>query len=139
MSVHFSSKSNEWSTPQYFFDELNTRYNFTCDLAATAENTKCDLFLSDSLVADWNKIPGWLWLNPPYGRELGAWVEKAYRENTLGAKIVMLIPARTDTKYWHEYIFNKAEVVFLKGRLKFGDRENSAPFPSALIIYGERE
>lgn len=134
-SVHFSSKTNEWSTPQAFFDELNAKYHFTCDLAATAENTKCERYLADSLPVAWHKIEGWLWLNPPYGRELGVWVKKAHDEALMGAKIVMLIPARTDTSYWHDYIFGMAEVEFIRGRLKFGDSNNSAPFPSALVIF----
>ena len=140
----FSSKSNEWSTPQYFFDKLDETYNFGLDTASTKENAKCNLYLTEednSLSCDWqdklNDDNESIWCNPPYGRELGKWVEKAYQESTLGdSKVVMLIPSRTDTKYWHRWIFGKAsKVFFIKGRLKFGGHENSAPFPSAVIVF----
>lgn len=144
--VHYSSKSNEWTTPQDFYLKLCERFNFTVDLACTTENQKAeygfctDLYI-DSLQVDWagfNKsIGGWMWCNPPYGREIGAWVKKAYEESLKGAKIVLLIPSRTDTSYWHDYIFDKAEIEFIRGRLKFGDAKHSAPFPSALVIFGK--
>ncbi len=145
-SVHYSSKNNEWTTPRDFYLSLCERFNFTVDLACTTKNQKAtyglcvDLYI-DSLQVDWagfnSTMGGWLWCNPPYGRELGKWVEKAYKESLKGAKIVMLIPARTDTSYWHDYIFDKAEIEFIRGRLKFGDAKHNAPFPSALVIYGK--
>lgn len=79
-----------------------------------------------------------MWCNPPYGRDIGLWVKKAYEESLKGAKIVMLIPSRTDTRYWHDYIFGKAEIEFIKGRLKFGGLKSNAPFPSALVIFGNK-
>ena len=110
------------------------------DLACTAENNLCRNGikhpLQDSLKHDWHQLDGWLWLNPPYGRGLRKWVEKAHMEAQLGAKIIMLIPARTDTSYWHDFIFNQGyEVEFIRGRLKFGESKNSAPFPSAIIKF----
>ena len=144
VSVHFSSASNEWSTPDDFFNKLKLRFNFTMDLACTTENTKtpCGFYRdlgADALKQDWalwhTFNGGWMWCNPPYGRELGLWVKKAYEESLKGAKIVMLIPARTDTLYWHNYIFGKAEIEFIRGRLKFGGHKNNAPFPSALVIF----
>ena len=137
MDVHYSSKTNEWSTPQDFFDELDKEFNFTLDPCATSENAKCTKYFTvedDGLKQDWSKDV--VFMNPPYGREIKYWVQKAYEESLNGATVVCLIPARTDTAYWHDYIFGKADDIrFLRGRLKFGDSKNPAPFPSAIIIY----
>ena len=137
MDVHYSSKTNEWSTPQDFFDELDKEFNFTLDPCATSENAKCTKYFTvedDGLKQDWSKDT--VFMNPPYGREIKYWVQKAYEESLKGATVVCLIPARTDTSYWHDYIFGKADDIrFLRGRLKFGDSKNPAPFPSAIIIY----
>ena len=137
MDVHYSSKTNEWSTPQAFFDELNKEFNFTLDPCATSENAKCNKYFTvedDGLKQDWSKDT--VFMNPPYGREIKYWVQKAYEESLKGATVVCLIPSRTDTKYWHDYIFGKADDIrFLKGRLKFGGSKNPAPFPSAVIVY----
>ena len=137
MDVHYSSKTNEWSTPQDFFDELNKEFNFTLDPCATSGNAKCTKYFTvedDGLKQDWSKDT--VFMNPPYGREIKYWVQKAYEESLKGATVVCLIPARTDTAYWHDYIFGKADDIrFLRGRLKFGESKNPAPFPSAIIIY----
>ena len=137
MDVHYSSKTNEWSTPQDFFDELDKEFNFTLDPCATRENAKCTKYFTvedDGLKQDWSNDV--VFMNPPYGREIKYWVQKAYEESLKGATVVCLIPSRTDTKYWHDYIFGKADDIrFLRGRLKFGDSKNPAPFPSAIIIY----
>ena len=137
MDVHYSSKTNEWSTPQAFFDELNKEFNFTLDPCATSENAKCTKYFTvedDGLKQDWSNDV--VFMNPPYGREIKYWVQKAYEESLKGATVVCLIPARTDTAYWHDYIFGKADDIrFLRGRLKFGESKNPAPFPSAIIIY----
>jgi len=135
MSVHFSSKTDLWSTPQYFFDKLNDEFNFTLDPCATAENAKCDKFYTkedDGLSKDWSDER--VFMNPPYGREIGRWVEKARNS---GAQVVCcLVPARTDTRWWHNSIIGGgAEVRFIKGRLKFGGSKENAPFPSAVIIF----
>ena len=137
MEVHYSSKSNEWATPKDLFEKLNKEFNFTLDPCATKENAKCDKYYTiedDGLIQDWsNDI---VFMNPPYGREIKYWVQKAYEESLKGAKVVCLIPSRTDTTYWHDYIFGKAsDIRFLKGRLKFGESKNSAPFPSAIIVF----
>lgn len=139
MNVHFSSKTDEWETPQNIFDDLNKEFDLHLDVCATSGNAKCynyfykhggDRF-RDGLAQDWSGKR--CWMNPPYGREIGKWIEKAA---TGGAEIVVaLLPARTDTKWFHEYIYNKAEIRFLKGRLKFGDSKNSAPFPSMIVIF----
>ncbi|MCH4356070.1 phage N-6-adenine-methyltransferase [Staphylococcus haemolyticus] len=141
MSVHFSSKSNEWTTPQYLFDELNEEFNFTLDPCATDENAKCSKYFTiedDGLSKDWSNDV--VFMNPPYGREIKKWIKKAYEESLNGATVVCLIPARTDTMYWHDFIFDKADDIrFLKGRLKFGNGKNSAPFPSAIVVYKYKE
>ena len=139
----FTNNSNEWATPQELFDELNNEFHFTLDPASTHENAKCKKHFTiqeDGLKQSWKGET--VFCNPPYGREIGKWVEKAYREHLGGSTIVLLIPARTDTKYWHEFIFGKAEVRFLKGRVKFvldGQGNNPAPFPSAIVVYRRKE
>ena len=139
-SIHFSSKTIEWETPQWLFDNLNAEFGFTVDVCATAENAKCKRFYSlqnDGLSQNWRGET--VWCNPPYGREMTKWIEKASEEAKKGARIVMLIPARTDTKAFHEHIYNRTEIRFLKGRLKFGDAKNAAPFPSMVVIFNERK
>lgn len=135
-NVHFSSNSNEWETPSELFEQLNKEFNFTLDPCSTDKNAKCERHFTiaeNGLAHDWsNDI---VFMNPPYGRQIRKWIEKAYKESLKGAIVVCLIPARTDTKYWHEYIFNKAEIRFIKGRIKFSNK-GSAPFPSAIVIYG---
>lgn len=134
IGIHFSSKTNEWSTPQDFFNQLNGEFNFTLDVAATAENAKCVRYFTkedDGLAQSWdNEI---VFCNPPYGREIGKWVKKA--SEARGGAVIMLIPARTDTRYFHNYIYNKTEIRLLKGRLKFGDSKHSAPFPSMVVVF----
>ncbi|MEJ1301304.1 DNA N-6-adenine-methyltransferase [Lactiplantibacillus plantarum] len=138
----FTSNKEDWETPQDFYDRLNAKYHFEWNLAASDDNAKCSCYFTrddNSLEQDWEGLSGNLFLNPPYGRELKLWVKKAA---TTGLKdkqnLVMLIPSRTDTSYWHDYIFNHAEIKFLRGRLKFevdGISGDSAPFPSAIVIY----
>jgi phage N-6-adenine-methyltransferase len=134
LQVHFTSNSNEWSTPQDFFDKLNQEFNFTLDPCATNENAKCDKFYTledDGLSLSWdNEI---VFCNPPYGRQIKHWVKKA--SDARGGVVVLLIPARTCTSYFHDYIYNKAEIRFIRGRLKFGDGKAPAPFPSMLVIF----
>lgn len=136
--VLFSSKSNEWATPQDLYDKLNNKYNFTLDPCSTIENHKCNKFYTikeNGLIQDWsNEI---VFCNPPYGREIYDWVKKCYNEYLKGTKIVLLIPSRTDTKYFHEFLYNKPniKIQFIKGRLKFGNSDNSAPFPILLAYF----
>jgi phage N-6-adenine-methyltransferase len=140
-----SSKKDDWETPQELFDELNEKHNFTLDAAATDENAKLPSYYTiedDALNQNWE---GRVFCNPPYGREIKHWVKKAYEESQqpYNEKVVMLIPSRTDTIYWHEYIFGKAkEIDFIRGRLKFevdGVANQPAPFPSAIITYAKEE
>lgn len=132
-----TSNKDNWETPQKLFDELNKEFNFTIDAAADKENHKCERYYTreeNGLEKSWKGER--VFLNPPYGRELPKWVKKASEEaKNKDAIIVMLIPARTDTQWFHDYIYKKAEIRFIKGRLKFGDAKNSAPFPSMVVIF----
>ena len=131
----FSSATDEWSTPQHFFDKLNEEFSFTLDPCANDTNHKCKKYftkMENGLLQDWDDEI--VFCNPPYGREIGKWVKKAAESK---ATVVMLLPARTDTKWFHDYIYEKAEIRFIKGRLKFGEAQNSAPFPSMVVIFYE--
>ena len=138
--VLFAHSSDEWSTPQAVFDKLDDEFHFTLDPCATEENAKCKNFYT---MSDDGLLPSWggqrVFCNPPYSNIQG-WVQKAYyesqKDNTI---VVMLIPARTDTRWFHDYIYHKAEVRFLKGRLKFGDAKYNAPFPSMIVVFGQQE
>lgn len=132
----FSNNSDEWSTPQGLFDELDSEFHFDLDVCATDENHKCEQYYTikdDGLKMEWGGHRAFC--NPPYS-QIGKWVEKAFREskndNTV---IVLIIPARTDTKYFHNYIWNRSEIRFIRGRLRFGDSNNNAPFPSMVVIF----
>lgn len=134
VSVHFSSATDLWATPQAFYDALHSEFGFTLDVSATADNAKCrDYFTveQDGLSQDWSGV---CWMNPPYGREICAWMRKAYESAQAGATVVCLVPARTDTAWWHDYA-KRGEIRFIRGRLKFGNAQNSAPFPSAVVIF----
>jgi phage N-6-adenine-methyltransferase len=134
MEVHFSSKTDDWATPQDFFDELDKEFRFTLDPCADDLNHKCKKYFTredDGLSQDWSGHR--LFMNPPYGREIGKWVKKA--SEVAGGVVVCLLPARTDTRWFHDYIYGKSEVRFIKGRLKFGGSKNSAPFPSMIVIF----
>lgn len=135
MAVHFSSASEDWATPQDFFDYLNLQFGFTLDVCASAENAKCNRFFTeadDGLAQDWGDAV--CWMNPPYGRTIGRWMKKAHESSLKGATVVCLVPARTDTAWWHDYAI-RGEVRFLRGRLKFGNSKANAPFPSAVVVF----
>ena len=115
--VMFSSRTDLWETPQDLFDKLDAEFHFDLDVCALPENAKCEKYYTpeqDGLAQEWTGV---CWCNPPYGRQIGKWVRKAALSNTT---VVMLLPARTDTKWFHDYILHKAEIRFLRGRLKFG-------------------
>ena len=136
--VMFSSKSADWATPQEFFDKLDWRFGpFDLDPCATLDTAKCLNFytpMEDGLTKDWETHCSFV--NPPYGREIAKWIKKGYDEGQKkNTKVVMLIPARTDTKYWQDYVMKAQEVYFIRGRLKFGESTNSAPFPSAVVVF----
>ena len=133
--VHFTSTTDEWATPQWLFDYFSTEFDFTLDVCSTDENAKCPRHFTrkdDGLSTNW--VNETIWMNPPYGRTIGKWVRKAWESSLQGATVVCLLPSRTDTKWWHQYCM-KGEIRFIKGRLKFGDSKNSAPFPSAIVIF----
>ena len=129
-----TSNTDLWSTPRDFFDDYNAIYHFDVDVCATSENALCAKFYSpkdDGLSKEWHGV---CWMNPPYGREIGKWMKKAYESSLHGATVVCLVPARTDTAWWHEYAM-KGEIEFIRGRLKFGGRKNNAPFPSSVVVF----
>lgn len=135
LAVHFSSATVLWSTPQSFFDSCDRIFHFTLDVCASPDNAKCARYFTaedDGLKQEWT---GTCWCNPPYGRGIGKWMRKAWESSERGATVVCLVPARTDTKWWHKYAA-RGDVTFLRGRLKFGASETGAPFPSALIVFG---
>lgn len=139
MSVHYSSSTGNWSTPQDLFDDLDREFGFTVDACATSENAKCEEFFSpeqDGLRQEWRGV---VWMNPPYGRDIKRWVAKAYVTAWFGrGTVVCLVPARTDTGWWHDYCA-KGEIRFIRGRLKFGDGTKDAPFPSAVVIFRRQD
>ena len=165
LDVHYSSESNEWQTPIDFYDKLNDEFKFTLDPCASIHNYKCEKYFTikeNGLKQDWSKDI--VFMNPPYGKEIKYWVEKAYFESLKGAVVVCLIPARTDTSYWHDYIFPFAfDIRFIRGRIKFCkteqvnyyeqlnifgikekktfsfDTDLPAPFPSAIVIFKENK
>jgi site-specific DNA-methyltransferase (adenine-specific) len=137
--IMFSSKSNDWATPQDFYNQLDAEFEFTLDPCASQSSAKCASFYTaddDGLSKDWEGHT--VFMNPPYGRKIGNWIQKAYEEGEKSnTRVVALIPARTDTKYWHNYCMKATEIRFVKGRLKFGqgNTKNSAPFPSAVVVF----
>lgn len=137
-AVHFSSMSEEWTTPQWLFDALDAEFGFTLDPCSTHQNAKCRHHFTraeDGLRQDWGQEV--VFMNPPYGRSVAPFMAKAYQSAQAGATVVCLVPARTDTRWWHRYAM-KAEIRLLRGRLKFGDAQTSAPFPSAIVVFRPR-
>lgn len=132
----------DWETPQDFFNKYNDIYGFTVDVCCVPETAKCTRFYTpfeNGLEQDWSKDI--CWMNPPYGREIGAWVKKAYEESQRGATVVCLLPARTDTNWWWNYCM-KGSIEFIRGRLKFRGKNkdgiyvnHNATFPSAVVIF----
>ena len=140
--VMFSSESTEWETPPEVFDPLHREFGFTLDVCATPGNAKCPNYFTpeaDGLAQSWSGV---CWMNPPYGRGpkgIIRWMKKAHWEACImGATVVALVPARTDTQWWHEYVMKADEIRFLRGRITFVGAAHSAPFPSAIVVYGHR-
>ncbi len=132
----FSSATGEWETPQELYNALNSEFGFTLDACASVDNAKVATYYSeDSLNKPWCGV---VWCNPPYGREIGKWVKKGLESAHAGTTVVMLLPSRTDTKWWHESVMTASEIRFIKGRLKFGGAKNSAPFPSVIVVFGPK-
>lgn len=137
ISLMFSRKEDGWESPQDFYDRLNSEFHFTLDPSCSKETAKCKKYYTvedDGLSKDWSGET--VYCNPPYGRVIAKWVEKAHVESKKpGTTIVMLLPARTDTKWFHDHIYGKAEIRFIKGRLKFGGSKINAPFPNIVVIF----
>lgn len=137
----FSSNTDQWATPTDFFKQLDERFNFTLDPCATIDNHKCQKFYTkeeDGLTKDWKGER--VFCNPPYGNAIKHWVKKCYEESLKpDTLVVMLIPARTDTAYFHDYIYHKAELEFVRGRLHFNDAKHGAPFPSMVVIFKKQQ
>lgn len=132
----FTSRTEEWETPKYVFTALNSKFQFQVDVCATSENAKCKTYFDksvDGLQRDWS--PFRCWMNPPYGKNISKWMKKAFEESQRGALVVCLIPSRTDTKWWHDWVMRASEIQFVAGRISFGNEKQSAPFPSCIVIY----
>ena len=134
----FESATVEWPTPQELFDELNAEFGFTTDVAATNDNAKCAHYYTqeqDGLKQDWR---GGVWMNPPYGRAMVEWLKKAIRETWNETTTVCLIPARTNTAWWHDLCQKYGEVRFVRGRPKFGGADHGLPQPLAIVVFRGR-
>lgn len=131
----FLSQRQDWETPQAFFDRLNERYKFTLDAAASQDNAKCDRYFTeedDALTQPWEGV---VFCNPPYSHGIGKWVRKGFEEACNGSTVVMLIPARTDTAWFHDYVMKARSVTFIRGRMRFGGSPINAPFPSMVVVF----
>ncbi len=134
----YKSDKMDWGTPQYIFDYLNKEFNFTLDVCADSNNTKCKNFFSienNGLSQNWDD--NICWMNPPYGRDIKNWVEKAYRESRKNCTCVCLVPVRSDTKWWHDYVMKSFEIRLFNKRLSFAGANNKAPFPAAIIVFNK--
>lgn len=135
LAVHFQSRTDLWATPWDFFRELDREFGFDLDVCAVAANAKCPRYFTpeiDGLRQEWRGV---CWMNPPYGRQIGRWAAKALAASREGASVVVLVPARTDTAWWHTAVMAAAEVRLVRGRLRFGDSSHAAPFPSAVVVF----
>jgi phage N-6-adenine-methyltransferase len=134
-NVHFLSRTSEWPTPKWFFEELDREFHFSLDPCSTDENAKClrhFIRKDNGLTQDWSSDV--VFMNPPYGREISDWMQKAWESALEGATVVCLVPARTDTRWWHTFAI-RGEIRFLRGRLKFEGAMHCAPFPSAIVVF----
>jgi len=135
LAVHFSSATDDWATPQDFFDTLDVEFGFDLDVCALPSSAKCERYFTpkdDGLVQDWRGV---CWMNPPYGDGISQWIRKAHQSSLLGVTVVCLVPARVDTGWWWDHC-RYGEIRFIRGRLKFGGADTSAPFPSAVVVFG---
>jgi phage N-6-adenine-methyltransferase len=138
MNVHFSSRKNDWATPWELFRRWDAAQGpFTLDVCAIAENAKCERYFSpeeNGLAQAWRGV---CWMNPPYGRVIGHWLAKAVVESRAGRarRVVCLVPARTDTAWWHDFVIPNGTVYFLRGRVRFEGAPYPAPFPSAVVVF----
>jgi hypothetical protein len=121
----FSSLRGDWKTPKALYQALDSEFRFDYDPCPTKPKI-------DGLKSDWGNVN---FVNPPYGKAIEKWIQKGFEENSKGKIVVFLLPSRTDTRWWHDFIMKATEIRFIKGRLKFDDRKNSAPFPSAIVVF----
>jgi phage N-6-adenine-methyltransferase len=136
-TVHFQSDRHTWETPRALFERLNAEFAFTLDVCALPHNAKCGRYFTpddNGLNQSWSGV---CWMNPPYGSEIGKWMEKAFESSRCGCTVVCLVPARVDTEWWHRFVV-QGEIRFLRGRLRFVGADSSAPFPSAIVIFRDR-
>lgn len=132
----FSSMRLDWATPRAFYQALDAEFGFALDACAHDGNAKCPTFYAD----DKGLREPWLpptFVNPPYGRQIAKWVKRAYEQSQRGFAVVALLPSRTDTRWWHDYVMKADEIRFVRGRLHFDER-GPAPFPSAIVIWRPR-
>lgn len=141
IDVCFSSKTDLWETPKELFDQLDREFHFSVDVCALPENAKCARFYTPEQNGLEQKWEGVCWCNPPYGRQIRYWVRKAWLSAIDGATVVMLLPARTDTSWFHDYIYRnmRTEIRFIRGRIKFSGEKNGAPFPSMIVVFRGRD
>ena len=135
LAVHFSSANDGWETPRWLFEGLDSEFGFTLDPCATRASAKCKRYFTideDGLAQSWANET--VFMNPPYGRNIARWVKKAFESSQNGATVVCLLPARTDTRWWHDYVM-RGEVRLCRGRLRFGEAKSGAPFPSAVVVF----
>lgn len=133
----FSSNRDDWETPLELFNQLDAIYHFDLDVCALPHNAKCDKYYTpddDGLSKPWE---GTCWMNPPYGRQIGRWMEKAYKSSLVGATVVCLVPSRTDTAWWHDYAMRASKITYIRGRIKFVGAKHGAPFPCAIVVFGQ--
>lgn len=139
-AVQHSSKRQDWATPLHVFRDLDSEFKFSLDAAASSSNAKCAKYINEemnSLLCDWFELShgGAVWLNPPYGRSIGVWIEKAFLESQKGCTVVCLTFSRTCTRWWHSYAMKAAEIRFIKRRLRFVGAQASAPAPSCILVF----
>ena len=121
----FTSLRGDWKTPKALYQALDAEFHFDCDPCPVKPK-------HDGLENEWGNVN---YVNPPYGNEITKWIKKGCQENLMGKTVVFLLPSRTDTRWWHDYIMKADEIRFIRGRLKFDDQKNSAPFPSAIAVF----
>jgi phage N-6-adenine-methyltransferase len=137
--IHFKSQSTVWATAQETFDALHAEFGFTRDVCATESNAKCPAYFTEAQDGLRQRREGICWMNPPYGQDISRWVQKAYKSSLWGTIVVCLLPARTDTRWWQNYVLPSAEIRYLPGRQRFSDSPKNAPFPSAVVIFKPAE
>jgi phage N-6-adenine-methyltransferase len=131
----YASESSDWETPRWLFEKLDQEFHFTLDVCASRGNAKCSRYFppeKDGLVQRWSGV---CWMNPPYGRQVGKWVQKAWEEGQRGCVVVCLLPVRSDTRWWHQWVMKSSEIRLLSKRLTFEGAGNKAPFPVAIVVF----